>query len=99
MGRQIPPRPDIRPRRLLFFTRLPFLVFPLLIVFLLWHWGRQLFGEPAGLFLAACGALEPTILGHGVLINSAVPAACAALWFAYTAWKYWLTPDVRRLLI
>ena len=99
IGAEILDRPNIRARRLLFYTRLPFLFFPLLIVFLLWHWGRQLFGEPIGLFLAACGALEPTILGHGVLINSDVPAAFGALWFAYTAWKYWCTPNLRRLLI
>ena len=49
IGAEILDRPNIRARRLLFYTRLPFLVFPLLIVFLLWQWGRQLFGEPAGL--------------------------------------------------
>uniref|UniRef100_Q02BR9 Glycosyltransferase RgtA/B/C/D-like domain-containing protein n=1 Tax=Solibacter usitatus (strain Ellin6076) TaxID=234267 RepID=Q02BR9_SOLUE len=99
IGAEILDRPNIRARRLLFYSRLPFLVFPLLTVFLLWHWGRQLFGEPVALCVAACGALEPTILGHGVLINSDTPAAFGALWFAYTAWKYWLTPDLRRLLV
>ena len=99
IGAEILDRPNIRARRLLFYTRLPFLLFPLLIVFLLWHWGRQLFGEPVALLLAVCGALEPTILGHGVLINSDVPAAFGALWWAYTAWKYWCTPNVRRLLL
>jgi Dolichyl-phosphate-mannose-protein mannosyltransferase len=99
IGAEILDRPNIRARRLLFYTRLPFLFFPLMIVFLLWHWGRQLFGESIGLFLAACGALEPTILGHGVLINSDVPAAFGALWFAYAAWKYWSTPNLRRLMI
>jgi hypothetical protein len=89
IGARILDRPNIRARRPLFYTRLPFLAFPLLIVFLLWHWGRQLFGELIGLFLAACGALEPTIFGHGVLINSDVPAAFGALWFAYAAWRYW----------
>jgi len=98
-GAEILDRPNIRARRLLFYTRLPFLIFPLLIVFLLWHWGRQLFGEPVGLCLAACGALEPTIQGHGVLINSDVPAAFGALWFAYAAWRYWRAPNLRRLLI
>jgi hypothetical protein len=98
IGAEILDRPNIRARRLLFYTRLPFLVFPLLIVFLLWHWGRQLFGEPVALYLGACGALEPTILGHGVLIDSDVPAAFGALWFAYAAWRYWSTPNLGRLL-
>ena len=52
IGAEILDRPNIRARRLLFYTRLPFLIFPLLIVFLLWHWGRQLFGEPVALLLA-----------------------------------------------
>lgn len=99
IGADILDRPNIRARRLLFYTRLPFLAFPLLIVFLLWHWGRQLFGEGVGICLAALGAMEPTILGHGVLINSDVPAAFGALWFAYAAWRYWRTPYVSCLLI
>ena len=45
IGAEILDRPNIRARRLLFYTRLPFLLFPLLIVFLLWHWGRQLLGN------------------------------------------------------
>jgi hypothetical protein len=85
-------------RRMRFYSRLPFLIFPLGIVLLLWQWGRQLFSEGTALILALCGALEPTILGHGSLIKSDVPAAFAALWFAYAAWKYWRSPTVRRLL-
>src|ERR1035437_9589284 len=45
IGAEILDRPNIRARRLLFYTRLPFLLFPLLIVFLLWHWARRLFGD------------------------------------------------------
>lgn len=88
----------VRARRLLFYTRLPFIVFPLLIVFLIWHWARQLFGEVVALILAACACLEPTMLGHGALIKSDVPATFAALLFAYTAWRYWQTPTRIRLL-
>ncbi len=99
IGAEILDHPNIRARRLLFYTRLPFLLLPLLIVFLLWYWGRQLFGESVAILLAVCGALEPTIAGHGVLINSDVPAAFGALWWAYTAWKYWSTPNVWRMLL
>jgi hypothetical protein len=88
-----------RARWLLFLSRLPFIAFPLLIAFLLWRWGGELFGEGVGLGLAACALLEPTILGHGALIGSDVPAAFGALWFAYAAWRYWLRPGLRRLLL
>jgi hypothetical protein len=86
-------------RRLLFLSRLPFLIFPLGIVFLLWYWGRQLFSWRTALILACCGALEPTILGHGALVKSDVPAAFSALFFAYAAWSFWRTPTVGRLLL
>jgi len=99
IGAEILDRTDIRARRLLFYTRLPFLAFPLLIVWLLWLWGRQLFGEAIGLYLAVCGVLEPTMAGHGVLIDSDVPAAFGALWFGYAAWRYWNSPDWRRVAL
>jgi hypothetical protein len=91
--------PPARARRFLFFMRLPFVAFPLLIAWLLWRWGGELFGEGIGLALAACGLLEPTILGHGALIKSDVPAAFGALWFAYAAWRYWNRPGLRTLLL
>jgi len=99
IGAEILDRTDIRARRLLVYTRLPFLIFPLSIVFLLWHWGRRLFGETIGLCLAFCGAVEPSLIGHGVLIGSDVPAAFAALWFAYAAWCYCRLPGPRRLAV
>ena len=89
----------VRAQRFIFAMRLPFIAFPLLIAFLLWRWGGELFGERIGLALAACGILEPTILGHGALIKSDVPAAFGALWFAYAAWRYWQRPGLPRLLI
>ena len=96
---QILGKPFTRARRLVFYMRLPFIIFPLLIVFLVWHWGRQLFAEWIALTLAACMALEPTLLGHGALNASDVPSAFAALWVAYSAWRYWRHPDLRRLLL
>src|SRR5258706_8005329 len=76
-------------RRLIFRCRLPFLVFPLLITALVWHWGCRLFGDFPALMLAACAAAEPTILGHGALIKSDVPAAAMTLLFCYASWRYW----------
>jgi 4-amino-4-deoxy-L-arabinose transferase-like glycosyltransferase len=84
-----------RSRRILFLTRLPFLIFPLGIVWLVWRWARELWNETVGLILAACAVFEPTILGHGALIKSDVAAAFGALLFAYTAWRYWREPSPR----
>lgn len=84
-------------RRLLFLTRLPFLLFPLGVVILVWHWGRTLFGPWVSLVLAVSAALEPTTLGHGALIKSDVAAAFGALLFAWCAWRYWQAPAWHRL--
>lgn len=88
-----------RAQRFLFAMRLPFIAFPLLIAFLVWRWGGELFGERIGLLLAACAILEPTILGHGALIKSDIAAAFGALWFAYSAWRYWTRPSFRTLAV
>ncbi|HYM13046.1 MAG TPA: glycosyltransferase family 39 protein [Bryobacterales bacterium] len=85
--------------RLIFLMRLCFLIFPATIVWLVWSWGRELFGERIALLLAACTALEPTLLGHGPLVKSDVAAACGCLLFSYTAWRYWRRPDLRRVIV
>lgn len=85
-------------RRLFFLTRLTFLIYPLALVWLVWQWSRELFCEPVALALAACAALEPTILAHGHLIKSDVAAATGAVLFAYLAWRYWREPSWARLL-
>jgi hypothetical protein len=84
-------------QRLKFWCRLPFLMFPLLTVFLVWHWGRRIFRESTALALAGCAALEPTLLGHGALINSDAAATCGCLLFAYAGWRYWRAPGWRTL--
>jgi len=84
-----------RGRRALTRTRLPFLVFPLLIVWIVWRWGTELFSARTALVLAGLCSVEPTILGHGALIKSDVPAACLALWFGYRTWRFLMEPTVR----
>jgi len=45
--------------RLYFFTRLPFLLFPIGIVVLLWHWAGLLFHPSVRWLLALAAAAEP----------------------------------------
>ena len=83
--------------RLFFLTRLTFLLYPLALVWLVWRWGREMFGDTVAMVAAACTALEPTILAHGPLIKSDVAAACGAVLFGYLAWRYWRQPGLGRL--
>jgi hypothetical protein len=88
-----------RAHTVLFCSRLPFLAFPLLVVYLVWHWSRELFGAGTAVLLATCCVLEPTLIGHGALMKSDVAAAFGALWFAHSAWNYWRDPSVRRMAV
>jgi len=57
-----------------------------------------LFGAGAAVWLLVGVMLEPTLLAHGPLIKSDVPAAFGLLWLSYRLWKFWQQPDRRRVL-
>jgi hypothetical protein len=48
-----------RAHTILFCTRIPFLAFPLLIVFLVWYWSRELFGPGIAVILALAARSSP----------------------------------------
>ena len=77
---------------LVFLCRLPVLLFPLGTAVLLWRWGSRAFGAVSGVLAAIVFALEPTALGHGVLIKNDVACAFAYLAFWYAAWRFWQAP-------
>lgn len=79
--------------RIFFWSRLPFLVFPIGCVALLWWWGRQLASPWAGLAAAAVFAMLPTVLGHGALFKNDLAASFGYLFFWYRAWRYWRSPS------
>lgn len=85
-------------RRVFFWARAPFFIFPLLITALAWWWGRLLFGAPIAAFLAAAAALEPNLLAHGALVNSDVAAAFGLLWVAFAGWRFWRKPSLVPLM-
>ncbi len=75
-----------------FYSRLTLLVFPLLTALLIWRWGRQLFGPPAGVLAALAYALEPTVLAHSSLYKNDLAATFTYLLFWFCAWKFWRNP-------
>ncbi|MEK7408594.1 MAG: glycosyltransferase family 39 protein, partial [Acidobacteriota bacterium] len=79
-------------QRLFFYSRLPLLIFPLLTAWLLWRWGRELFGGWVAVLLALAYALEPTALAHGALYKNDLAATFGYLLFWYAAWKFWRDP-------
>lgn len=82
---------------LIFIARLPFVVFPLGIAWVLWRWGSEIFDPATGAWLAIASLLEPNLLAHGSLIKSDVAAAFGLVWIAYACWRFWEQPNRRSL--
>ncbi|MFN3323441.1 MAG: glycosyltransferase family 39 protein [Bryobacteraceae bacterium] len=81
-------------QRLIFLSRLPLILFPLLTTLLLWRWARNLFIPAVGVLLAVIYAIEPTALGHGALFKNDIAATLAYLAFWYAAWRFWKEPGL-----
>jgi 4-amino-4-deoxy-L-arabinose transferase-like glycosyltransferase len=55
---------------------------------LIFVFARKLFGDTAALIAVALYVLEPTVLAHGRIVHTDVPAALAYLLFFFTLYKY-----------
>lgn len=84
---------------LFFWSRLPFLVYPLATTTLVFFWGRELLGPTAALIAATLFAAEPTSLGHGAVIKNDHAAAFCYLLFWFAAWRYWRRPSATTLAV
>jgi hypothetical protein len=78
---------DIQP--LIFYSRLPLLIFPLLNILLIWWWARELFTPTIGLIAAALFAFEPTALAHGAVFKNDHAATFGYVLLFYLMWRYW----------
>lgn len=85
--------------RIVFWSRVPMIALTLLLGTLIFVYARQLFGAQAAVFATALFTLEPTILAHGRIVHSDVPAALGYLLFFYTLHRYFLASTKRRALL
>ncbi len=74
--------------RLIFWGRLPLLVFGLLVSVLVFFWARDLWGPAAGLFALALCTFDPNVVAHTTLITSDVAAAALILGTVYGLWRF-----------
>lgn len=82
--------------QLLFWARVPMVLLTLALGGLIFACGRRLFGARAGLLALALFCLEPTILAHGWIVHTDIPASLAYLaWWAVLA-GYALNPTWSR---
>ncbi|HWW75085.1 MAG TPA: glycosyltransferase family 39 protein, partial [Pyrinomonadaceae bacterium] len=82
-----------------FWARVPMILLTLALGWLVFVYARRLFGARAALFAVALFALEPTMLAHGRVVQTDVPAALAYLLFFSTLHAYVREPTVRRSLV
>lgn len=63
---------------------------------LIFVFARKLFGETAALIAVAFYVLEPTVLAHGRIVHTDVPAAFVYLLFFFALYKYSEAPGTKR---
>jgi hypothetical protein len=85
--------------KVLFWSRLPFILVSALGGLLLFLFGRELVGDVAALGAFFLYALDPTILAHSFLATTDVGLAVFALLFLWALWHYLRRPSWARLLL
>lgn len=82
-----------------FWPRLMMIPVTLALGALIFIFGRTLFGDTAALIAVALYVLEPTVLAHGRVVHTDVPAALAYLLFFVALNRYSEAPGKMRALI
>jgi hypothetical protein len=81
-----------------FWPRAMMMPLTLLLGALIFAYARRLFGDAAALFAVALFALEPTLLAHGRVVHTDVPATLAYLSTFFALQLYADAPTTRRAL-
>jgi 4-amino-4-deoxy-L-arabinose transferase-like glycosyltransferase len=81
-----------------FWARMPIIALTLALGLLLFVFARQLFGDRAALLALFLFALEPTVLAHGRVVQTDIPAAFGLLLSVYTLYRYFRGPTWQRAL-
>src|SRR5258706_3720240 len=84
---------------ILFASRVMMIVLALALGALIFAWANSLFGSRAGLIAVALYTLEPTVLAHGRLVHTDLPAALVFLLFFFVLRKYLQSRTMRNALL
>ncbi len=82
-----------------FWARVPMILLTVLTGVLVFAFARDLFGDAAAVLAVALFALEPTLVAHGRVVQTDVPAAFGYLLTTYALYKYLRAPSLRRALL
>src|ERR1044071_3496165 len=81
-----------------FWTRVMMIPLTLGLGILVFSYARNLFGERAAVLALALYTLEPTVLAHGRIVHTDLPAAFAFLLLFFVLRHYWSARTCRRAL-
>ena len=79
-----------------FWARVPAIGLTLLLGWLIFAYGRTLFGARAALLALALYGVEPTVLAHGRVVHTDLPAALGFFLGAFATHAYLRAPSARR---
>jgi 4-amino-4-deoxy-L-arabinose transferase-like glycosyltransferase len=79
-----------------FWARIPMIALTLALGLLTFIFARDLFGPRAALLAVALFALEPTILAHGRVVQTDIPAAFGFLLTIFALYRYLRAPTWKR---
>jgi hypothetical protein len=85
--------------RILFWTRAMMIVLTIGLGILIFAYARSLFGPRAAVIAVALYTLEPTVLAHGRLVHTDLPAAFAFLFFFFALRIYLKARTTRNALL
>ncbi|HVQ37583.1 MAG TPA: glycosyltransferase family 39 protein, partial [Pyrinomonadaceae bacterium] len=89
-------RNKLRFQAISFWTRVPMVLLTLVLGLLIFVYGRQLFGPRAAILAVALFTFEPTMLAHGWVVHTDMPAAFGYLLFFFALQAYFRRPTLRR---
>jgi 4-amino-4-deoxy-L-arabinose transferase-like glycosyltransferase len=82
-----------------FWTRLPMIVLTLVLGWLIFIFTKELSNPRAGVLAVALYSLEPTVLAHGRIVHTDLPAALAYFLFVLALYRYHRVRSFRSALI
>ena len=87
------------PDKVMFWSRLPFILLAALLGILLYVWGREMVGPTAALGALFLYALDPSVLAHSYLVTTDAGLAAFTVVFLWALWRYVRDPSLKRLLL
>ena len=82
-----------------FWSRVPMIALTLLLGIVIFVFARRLFGPRAGILSVLLFSFEPTVLAHGRIVQTDVPAALAYVFFCFMLYRFTSEPTMRRAII